>query len=142
MCDCLVAIWRYGQVITVGNERFRCTEPLFNPGLLGKEALGMHHLLFNSIVACDVDVRRKMYENIVLSGGSTMFPGHSERLTKELTSLSPSAVKIKVIAKPGRKYSVWIGGSILASLASFENMWVQQSEYDEVGSAIIHRKCF
>eukprot|EP01028_Stygiella_incarcerata_P007098 TRINITY_DN289_c0_g2_i1.p1 TRINITY_DN289_c0_g2~~TRINITY_DN289_c0_g2_i1.p1 ORF type:complete len:380 (+),score=141.41 TRINITY_DN289_c0_g2_i1:261-1400(+) len=131
-----------GSMITVGNERFRCTEPLFNPGLLGKEALGIHHLLSNSIAACDLDVRREMYGNIVLSGGSTMFPGHSERLTKELASLSPSGVKIKVVAKPERKYSVWIGGSILASLSSFENMWVRQSEYDEMGSAIIHRKCF
>jgi actin-related protein len=68
---------------------------------------------------CDVDVRRDLFSNIVLSGGTTMYPGIAERLNKEMTSLAPSSVKIKIVAPPERKYSVWIGGSILSSLSTF-----------------------
>jgi actin-related protein len=68
---------------------------------------------------CDVDVRRDLFSNIVLSGGTTMYPGIADRLSKEMTSLAPSSVKIKIVAPPERKYSVWIGGSILSSLSTF-----------------------
>lgn len=61
---------------------------------------------------CDIDVRKDLYNNIVMSGGTTLFPGIPERLTKEMTNLAPSSMKIKVIAPPERKFSVWIGGSI------------------------------
>ena len=54
---------------------------------------------------CDVDIRKDLYSNIVLSGGTTMYPGVGERMTKELTALAPSTMKIKVIAPPERKYS-------------------------------------
>lgn len=67
----------------------------------------------------DVDVRKDLYGNVVLSGGTTMFPGIAERLNKELIALAPSTMKIKVVAPPERKYSVWIGGSILSSLSTF-----------------------
>lgn len=68
---------------------------------------------------CDVDVRKDLYGNIVLSGGSTMYNGIAERLNKEVVALAPSTMKIKVIAPPERKYSAWIGGSILSSLSTF-----------------------
>jgi len=68
---------------------------------------------------CDVDVRRDLYGNVVMSGGTTMYPGIADRLSKELTALAPSTMKIKVVAPPERKYSVWIGGSILSSLSTF-----------------------
>lgn len=71
-----------------------------------------------------------------------MFPGIADRLQKELTALAPSSVKIKVVAPPERKYSVWIGGSILASLSTFQNMWVSKEEYDESGPGIVHRSTF
>jgi actin-related protein len=77
-----------------------------------------------------------------MSGGTTMFPGIPERLSKELTSLAPSSMKIKVVAPPERKFSVWIGGSILSSLSTFQAMWITRSEYDESGPSIVHRKCF
>ncbi|KAJ4716915.1 actin [Melia azedarach] len=91
---------------------------------------------------CDVDIRKDLYGNIVLSGGSTMFPGIADRMSKEITALAPSSMKIKVVAPPERKYSVWIGGSILASLSTFQQMWISKGEYDESGPAIVHRKCF
>ena len=76
------------------------------------------------------------------SGGSTMFPGIADRMTMEITALAPSVMKIKVVAPPERKYSVWIGGSILASLSTFQQMWISKSEYDESGPSIVHRKAF
>merc|ERR1712054_72432 len=89
-----------GQIVTVGNERFRTPEAMFRPVFLGMEVVGIHEGCFNSIM------------------------------------------KIKIIAPPERKYSVWIGGSILASLSTFQQMWISKQEYDECGPAIVHRKCF
>lgn len=131
-----------GQVITIGSERFRCPEVLFQPAHIGMEAPGMHETTYSSIMKCDVDIRKDLYGNIVLSGGSTMFPGIADRMNKEITALAPSSMKIKVVAPPERKYSVWIGGSILASLSTFQQMWVTRAEYDECGPSIVHRKCF
>src|SRR5690349_11687083 len=131
-----------GQVITIGNERFRCPEALFQPSFLGMESAGIHETTYNSIMKCDVDIRKDLYGNIVLSGGTTMFPGIADRMNKELTALAPNTMKIKIIAPPERKYSVWIGGSILASLSTFQQMWISKEEYDESGPSIVHRKCF
>jgi len=131
-----------GNVIVIGNERFRCPEVLFQPNLIGKEASGIHDCTFQTIMKCDIDIRRDLYANIVMSGGTTMFSGIAERMTKELTALAPSTMKIKVVAPPERKYSVWIGGSILASLSTFQQMWISKAEYDESGPSIVHRKCF
>ncbi|OGM48384.1 actin Act1 [Aspergillus bombycis] len=131
-----------GQVITIGNERFRAPEALFQPSLLGIEQGGIHETTFNSIQKCDVDVRKDLYGNIVMSGGTTLYPGIADRLHKELVNLSPSSMKIKTVAPPERKYSVWIGGSILTSLSTFQQMWISKQEYDESGPSIVHRKCF
>jgi actin-related protein len=131
-----------GNIITVGNERFRCPEVLYQPHFIGKEASGIHDTTFQSIMKCDVDIRKDLYANVVMSGGTTMFEGIGERMTKELTALAPSTMKIKVVAPPERKYSVWIGGSILSSLSTFQQMWISKGEYDESGPTIVHRKCF
>ncbi|KAK7807378.1 hypothetical protein U0070_026812 [Myodes glareolus] len=131
-----------GQVITIGNERFRAPEALFQPFFLGMESSGIHETTFNSIMKCDVDIRKDLYANTVLSGGTTMYPGIADRMQNELTALAPSTMKIKIIASPERKYSVWIGGSILASLSTFQQMWISKEEYDESGPSIVHRKCF
>merc|ERR1712096_508655 len=69
------------------------------------------------------------------------YPGIADRLTKEIQTLAPSTMKVKVIAPPERKYSSWIGGSILASLSTFQQMWITKTEYDESGPSIVHRKC-
>merc|ERR1712243_512189 len=91
-----------GNVITVGGERFRCPEVLFQPSFGGKEASGIHDTTFQSIMKCDVDIRKDLYANVVLSGGTTVFAGIGERMTKELTALAPSTMKIKVVAPPER----------------------------------------
>merc|ERR1712129_157652 len=95
-----------GQVITVGNERFRCPEAVFQPSFLGMEAAGIHETTYNSIMKCDVDIRKDLYGNVVMSGGTTMYPGIADRIQKEITNLAPSTMKIKIIAPPERKYSV------------------------------------
>jgi actin-related protein len=131
-----------GQIVTIGNQQFRCPEVLFQPSFIGKEYPGVHQLTYNSIMKCDIDVRKSLYDNVVLSGGTTMFPGIAERLNKDLIALAPASMKIKVVAPPERKYSVWIGGSILSSLSTFAAMWITKAEYDESGPQIVHKKCF
>merc|ERR1712217_363965 len=92
-----------GQVITIGNERFRCPEALFQPSFLGMEACGIHETTYNPIMKCDVDIRKDLYANTVMSGGTTMYPGIADRMQKEITALAPSTIKIKIIAPPERK---------------------------------------
>ncbi|KAI5168643.1 actin beta/gamma 1 [Pancytospora epiphaga] len=131
-----------GVKITLGTERFRAPEILFKPNLYGMEEQGVHHAIYDSINKCDIDVRRDLYGAIVLSGGSTVFPNMAERIQKEVSALTPASMKVKVIAPTERKYSVWIGGSILASLSTFQQMWVTKEEYSEYGPSVVHRKCF
>jgi len=130
-----------GQVITIGNERFRCPEALFKPEFLGMESNGIHEMIHNNIMSCDLDIRRDLYGNILLSGGTTMLRGLPERLQKEVTSLAPNQMKVKVVAPPERKFSVWMGGSVLASLDTFQSMWITQEEYQESGPYIVHQRC-
>merc|ERR1711918_104998 len=122
-----------GNLVTLGTERFRCPEVLFQPSLVGKESSGIHEIVLQSIMKSDVDLRRDLFANVVISGGTTMFTGLGERMAKELMKLAPSTLKIRVIAPPERKYSVWIGGSILSSLSTFQQMWISKGEYDESG---------
>jgi len=130
-----------GQVITIGAERFRAPEALFQPQFLGLEQEGIHKLTFSSIMKCDVDIRKDLYGNVVMSGGTTMYKNIPERVQQEIKNLAPDSMTIKIIAPPERKYSVWIGGSILSSLSTFEEMWIKKEEYDESGPSIVHRKC-
>jgi actin len=82
---------------------------------------------------CDIDVRKDLYANIVLSGGSTMFPGLPERIEKAIINFAPPTMKIKVITPPERESAVWIGRSILASLATFPQMVITHEEYNDAG---------
>ncbi|RWS18632.1 Actin: muscle 2/4/4A-like protein, partial [Leptotrombidium deliense] len=106
-----------------------------------KDLQGIHETVFKSISLCDIDIRRHLYEKIMMAGGTTMCPGVAERMLKEINALAPSTLKIRVIAPPQRKYSAWIGKSVLASLTTFSQAFVSKHEYEEVGPAIIHRKC-
>ena len=131
-----------GKVITIGSERFRCPELLFKPlEMNGKEMDSVQELTYKSIQECDVDVRRELYQNIILSGGTTMFEGIGERLLKEVESRAPKSISVKVIASPDRRYAVWRGGSTLTSLSTFASMWITKEDYEEHGASIVHRKC-
>jgi len=131
-----------GQVVQIGNEKFRATECLFQPGLAGVEHVGVSKMLYDSVYACDVDIRRDLFGSVVMSGGSTLFPNIGDRFSKDLGELAPPSVNINIISPEERKYSVWIGGSILGSLSSFDNMWITSQEFNESGPSIVHRKCF
>lgn len=130
------------QVVTIGNERFRCAEVLFRPSLIGLDSMGIHELLYTSIMKCDLDLRRQLYSNIVVAGGSSMLSGFVARLQIEMKKLAPASMSISISAPPDRKYSVWVGGSILASLSKFQQDWITKEEYDEHGPAIVHSRCF
>ncbi|CAF1467846.1 unnamed protein product [Rotaria sordida] len=130
-----------GQRITIGNERFRCSEAIFTPTIIGQRELGIAELLYDSIMKCDIDIRSIFYSNSLLSGGTTMFPGFADRMQKEMTKLAPPNRRIRIVAAPDRKLSAWIGGSILGSLSTFQRMWITKQEYNESGPSIVHRKC-
>ena len=97
-----------------------------------------------SISKCENDISRELFSNIVLAGGNTMFDGFAERLRTEIETHVPGKLLkgLEVVAPPERKYSTWIGGSILASLSTFGGMWISANEYNETGPQIVHRKCF
>ena len=130
-----------GQMITIGTERFRAPEALFNPSLIGMSIPGIHQTVFDSYMECHVDFRKDLCSNVVLTGGNTMFPGFPERLQKELKAIDINVPQWKIDAQPKRKYSVWNGGSIFASLSTFEEMWITKEEYDETGPSLVHQQC-
>ncbi|XP_022661752.1 beta-centractin-like [Varroa jacobsoni] len=131
-----------GSSIDIGTARFRAPEVLFRPDLIGQEYEGMHEVLVYAIQRCDMDLRKVLYQNIVLSGGSTLFKGFGDRLLSEVKRSGPKSVKIRISAPQERLYSTWIGGSILASLDTFKRMWVSRREYEEDGVKALHRKIF
>ena len=131
-----------GERVEIGVERFRIPEALFNPSLVGEQGASVHQDIFNAIDNCEQDVRRDMYGSIVLAGGTSMFKGLPERVEKEIIALDQPSMKVKVVATPGRRNSVWLGGSILASLEAFPQMCIAQEEYKEEGVQIVHRKCY
>ena len=130
-----------GKKIQIGNLAIRTPECLFSPNMLGLDVPGIHKNINECIQKSDIDLRRELYENITLSGGTTMFEGLPARLNKEVSSLVSDNVKVKIIAPVERKFSVWIGGSVLSTLATFQSSWITQAEFAETGPSIVHRKC-
>lgn len=132
-----------GNHVEIGaGPRVRAPEILFRPDIIGCEFEGVHDVLAYSIQKSDMDLRKVFYQNIVLSGGSTLIKGFGDRLLNELRKITPKELKIRISASSERLFSTWIGGSILASLDTFKRMWVSRKEYDEAGHRAIHRKTF
>ncbi|CAN4115502.1 unnamed protein product [Withania somnifera] len=145
-----------GQMIEVGADRFKIPDIIFNPSLVqtipGMESFtetaaslrGLPQMVIESINKCDVDIRRELFSSILLAGGTASMQQFKERLEKDLLEESPQAARVKVLASGNateRRFSVWIGGSILASLGSFQQMWFSKSEYEEHGASYVQRKC-
>lgn len=128
-----------GNVIRLGPERHRAPELLFNPEIIGLEFAGVHQVVIDSIGCADLDLRKSLFGNVVLSGGGTLVKGFGERLLTEVRKLALKDTKIKISAPPERKYSTWIGGSILAGLSTFKKMWVSAEEYQEDPDCIFKR---
>ena len=113
---------------------YQCPEALFRPSLAGVSAPGLHEAIAESIAKCDLDLHADLYESVVLAGGCTLLDGLVERLTAELERRKPhggagSSRRVHVSAPPGRELSAWTGGSVLASLATFQGMWIHRAEY-------------
>jgi actin-related protein len=114
-------------------------------GADGVQARSIPQIAVAALRRADVDVQRDVFANVVVTGGSSMLPGFSERLTHELRdACAPQTFKLKMIAAgfaAERRFSVWIGGSILASLGTFQQLWISKQEYDEAGSQVVRQKC-
>jgi len=128
-----------GQTVNISSERHLAPEVLFNPTLIGSEELGVADTLLRSVSQSDIDLRPTLYTQIVLAGGSTCTNGFGDRLLSEVRAKAPSHTKIRISAPKERLYSAWAGGSILASLATFKNMWVTRGDYEEYGDSLVHR---
>lgn len=128
-----------GNILRLGPERFRAPEILFDPEIIGLEYPGIHQIIIDAINRTDLDLRKSLFGNIVLSGGSTLTKGFGDRLLNELRRLAVKDMKIRIFAPPERKYSTWIGGSILAGLSTFRKMWVSIDDWHE-NPDIIHTK--
>eukprot|EP01002_Notosolenus_urceolatus_P003059 NODE_1809_length_1292_cov_20.427192_g1498_i0.p1 GENE.NODE_1809_length_1292_cov_20.427192_g1498_i0~~NODE_1809_length_1292_cov_20.427192_g1498_i0.p1 ORF type:complete len:380 (+),score=55.55 NODE_1809_length_1292_cov_20.427192_g1498_i0:120-1259(+) len=131
-----------GTILALGAETFKAPELLFNPSLAGLEFPGVHQVLIETITKCQVDLRRRLYSSVYLAGGSTLFRGFGDRLCTQMRKeVTPKDLPMKVYAPPERKYSVWIGGGILASLASFKSLWITKAEFEE-DPRILQKKTF
>jgi len=130
-----------GTTIEVNAPRFQCAEPLFQPKLVGLEHDGLTRMIVDTIKDCEVPLRKELFDKITLVGGTTMFGHFRERLDKELRSVLPKATNFKVAAAAERKYSVWIGGSVLSNLNHFASLWITKQDYEEHGVEIIHKRC-
>lgn len=132
-----------GNAVVVGTEVFRCPEALMQPRLvLGRPAPGLAHLVHASVQACTEDIRGELCSHVLLAGGSTLFPGLPQRLSKDLTALVSDDLRaaVRVVAPPNRNHLAWIGGCIFASRSDFPDRCISRAEYEEVGAAIVHRK--
>ena len=110
------------KALQIGPERYRAPEILFDPEIIGLEYPGIHQIVVDAINRTDMDLRKSLFGNIVLSGGSTLAKGFGDRLLHEVQRLAVKDMRIKIFAPPERKYSTWIGGSILAGLSTFRKV--------------------
>ena len=129
-----------GAEISVTDEQFRCPEALFQPSLLANDSPGIHQMVHDAVMQCEEAVRKKLYSNIVIAGGTSLLPGVADRLKKELEALVSPSFKVGFMETTSPKHSGFIGGSILTSLESFESIWLTKKEYEEAGPAIVHKK--
>jgi actin-related protein 2 len=135
-----------GRVIKLGQERYQAPEVLFNPSLIDLEAAGVADMLFDTIQSADIDLRPELYKHIVLSGGSTMYPGLPSRLEKDLKERylrdilkgdkeRLSKFKLRIEDPPRRKHMVFLGGSVLADIMKDKaDFWISKQEYQEKGA--------
>ncbi|KAM5320936.1 actin-related protein T2 [Glossophaga mutica] len=131
-----------GHLVQIGDQLFQAPEALFAPGQLGLQSPGLSQMVSCSVAKCDADVQNTLYGEIVLSGGTTLFPGLDDRLLKELERLASQGTPIKITAPPDRWFSTWIGASIVTSLSSFRQMWVTSADFKEFGTSVVQRRCF
>jgi len=138
-----------GRTVRMSGERFEAPEALFQPHLVDVEGFGVAELLYNTIQAADIDTRPEFYKHIVLSGGSTMYPGLPSRLEREIKQLYLEGVlkgdtaklskfKIRIEDPPRRKHMVFLGGAVLADIMkNKDDFWMSRAEYEEKGVGVL-----
>ena len=133
-----------------GYEKYKACEGLFDPSMIkdlpsGNTMLSVGHVVTTSVGMCDIDIRPSLYSSVIVAGGNTLLQGFTDRLNKDLSTKTPPSMRLKIISgttgSAERRFSSWIGGSILASLGSFQQMWISKQEYEEGGKACVERKC-
>lgn len=124
-----------GTTLQIPRSAVSSPDVLFHPKYAKVKSKGLPELVTTALGEVDEDIKEEVGGTVVLIGGSSLFPGLKEQLAASL----PSA---NVIATPGRRLQAWLGGSKLASLSTFSQMWISQAEYNEVGPPIVHLKCF
>ena len=133
-----------GNVINLVEERSTILERIFNPIKDVEGFNGYHQMVNDSISKADLEIKKELYSNIFLCGGNTLFKGFAERFQKQITNSNKQIIKLKIITHPSnteRKFSTWIGGSILSSLGTFHQLWLSKAEFEENGADIVERKC-
>ena len=132
------------NTINMTQERNLILERVFNPVKESPGFMGYHQMVNNAISQADIEIKKELYSNIFLCGGNTLFSGFPERFQKQIINTNKQTFKIKIITHPSnteRKFSAWIGGSILSSLGTFHQLWLSLAEFEEHGASIIERKC-
>lgn len=127
--------------LDLGSSSIRIPEILFRPQLVGLAEPGIHELVFDCMLKNDLDFRRELANNLIVTGGNTLFSNYNDRLQRELSMLLPTILKIRCLSLSDRLYASWLGGAIVSALTAFQPMWISRAEYDDCGPSIIHRKC-
>eukprot|EP00117_Sycon_ciliatum_P005285 scpid22297/ scgid9297/ Actin-1 len=128
-----------GEAVTLGEERLRCPESLFDPSLMGVSSPGVHVLAADAISACPIDIQRDLLRNVLLCGQAMSFPNCKERLQRELEQLFGNGGRTRVRVVQSPDVNAWVGGSIVASLSSFQRLWITADEYKECGPHALYR---
>ena len=129
-----------GNVIHLKEERFKCPEILFQPEFLDLGYNSLQETVINTVNKCHPDHQEYLYKNIILTGGTTLFNGFSERLQKEVFNRCPLRCPVNISAPRERGHSVWLGGSIIATLSAFRKNWITKEEYLNIGAAVANAK--
>ena len=128
------------QVLKLGNERIAVPEVLFNPSDIGIEQAGLAECIVQSVEACQYEMRDALYGNIVLTGGTSLFPNMAARLKAELRALVPGDTEIEITSADDPIKAAWSGGSMFAATDGFKKQVVTKEEYQEHGSALCRKR--
>ncbi|XP_006862934.1 PREDICTED: actin-related protein T2-like [Chrysochloris asiatica] len=131
-----------GKVLRVGNEIYRGPEGLFMPEVLRIHSPGVHEMVINSVIKCDLEIQESLFGEIVVAGGTTLLTGFEDRLLRELKSVANRGATVKITACANRLYAGWIGASMFSSLSTFKQMCITSAEFKEYGSIVVQKKCF
>ena len=130
-----------GNAIKIGEEKSLAPEILFNPSIIGSEHLSFQEMIVTSINKVDIDLRKNLFNNILISGGNTLFKGIQEKFHTEIKYLSPKNMKVRIHSPGNRLLSCWTGGNVISTLEIFKKMWVTKDDWGEKGNkSIIHIK--